>query len=114
MPTTSWSMLFQGRRAAHTLLLMLSVGVPATGVFIVSTVLPSVVLEIGGAAFYAWSSTLYTVASVLGTASGGFVRATLGLRRGYMVGALVFVAGAVGCALASHMLVLVGTRAIQG
>jgi MFS family permease len=114
MPTTSWSMLFQGHRAAHTLLLMLGVVVPATGVFIVSTVLPSVVIDIGGAAFYAWSSTLYTVASILGTASGGFVRATLDLRRGYMVGALVFVVGAVGCALAPHMLVLVGARAIQG
>jgi MFS family permease len=107
-------MLFQGHRAAHTLLLMLGVGVPATGVFIVSTVLPSVVMDIGGAAFYAWSSTLYTVASILGTASGGFVRATLDLRRGYMVGALVFVVGSVGCALAPHMLVLVGARAVQG
>ena len=60
MPVTSWSMLFQGRRAAHTLLLILGVGVPATGVFIVSTVLPSVVVDIGGAAFYAWSTMLYT------------------------------------------------------
>src|SRR5215471_18485121 len=114
MPTTSWSMLFQSHRAAHTLLLMLGVGVPATSVFIVSTVLPSVVADIGGAAFYAWSSMLYTVASILGTASGGFIRATLDLRRGYMMGALVFVVGAVGCALAPHMLVLVGARAIQG
>jgi MFS family permease len=31
-----------------------------------------------------------------------------------MVGALVFLVGSVGCALAPHMLVLVGARAIQG
>jgi MFS family permease len=30
------------------------------------------------------------------------------------VGALVFVVGSVGCALAPHMLVLVGARAVQG
>jgi MFS family permease len=114
MPTTSWSMLFQGHRVAHTLLLTLAVGVPATSVFVVATILPSVVADIGGAAFYTWSSMLYTVASVLGTVSGRFVRATLGLRRGYMVGALVFLVGSVGCAIAPHMLVLLGARTIQG
>jgi hypothetical protein len=114
MPATSWSMLFHGRRAAHTLLLILGVGVPATNVFIVATILPSVVVDIGGAAFYAWSTILYTVASILGTASGRFIKSTLGLRRGYMLGTLVFLVGSVGCALAPHMLVLVGARTIQG
>ena len=114
MPAPSWSMLFQGHRAAQTLLLTLAVGVPATSVFVVATILPSVVADIGGAAFYTWSSMLYTVASVLGTASGGFIKAALGLRRGYMVCALVFLVGSVGCAIAPHMLVLLGARTIQG
>jgi MFS family permease len=89
------------------------VGVPATSVFIVATILPSVVADIGGAAFYAWSTTLYAVASILGTASGRFIKATLGFRRGYIAGALVFLVGSVGCAVAPHMLVLVGARTIQ-
>lgn len=110
MPATSWSMLFQGRRAAHTLLLILGIGVPGTGLFIVATILPSVVADLGGAAFYTWSTVLYTVAAILGTASGRFIRATLGFRPGYLTGALVFLGGAVGCALAPHMLVLVGAR----
>src|SRR6266849_3768608 len=114
MPATSWSMLLHGRRAAYTLLLTLAVAVPATSVFIVGTILPSVVADIGGAAFYAWSTMLYTVASILGTASGGFLKATLGLRRGYMAGALMFLVGSVGCAVAPHMLVLLGARSIQG
>jgi MFS family permease len=88
MPATSWSMLFQGRRAAHMLLLILSLSVSATNVWIVATILPSVVADIGGAEFYAWPTALYTVASILGTASGRFIKATLGLRRGYMAGAL--------------------------
>jgi MFS family permease len=76
--------------------------------------LPSVVADIGGVAFYAWSTTLYTVASILGTASGGFIKATLGIRRGYMAGAQAFLVGSVGCAVAPHMLVLLGARTIQG
>jgi MFS family permease len=107
-------MLFQGGRVAHTLLLILSLSVSATNVWIVATVLPSVVADIGGAEFYAWPTALYTVASILGTASGRFIKATLGLRRGFMAGALVFLVGSVGCALAPHMLILLGTRTIQG
>jgi hypothetical protein len=86
MPATSWSMLFQGGRAAHTLLLILSLSVSATNVWIVATVLPSVVADIGGAEFYAWPTALYTVASILGTASGRCIKATLGLRHGFMAG----------------------------
>jgi MFS family permease len=57
---------------------------------------------------------LYVVASILGTASGGLVQATQGMRRGYMGGLLVFLVGSVGCAVAPHMLVLLLARAIQG
>jgi MFS family permease len=114
MPAISWSMLFQGGRAAHTLLLILNLSVSATKVWIVATVLPSVVADIGSAEFYAWPTTLYTIASILGTASGRFIKATLGFRRGFIAGVLVFLVGSVGCALAPHMLVLLGTRTIQG
>jgi MFS family permease len=114
MPATSWSMLFQGRHAAHTLLLIFSLSMSATNVWIVATILPSVVADIGGAEFYAWPTTLYTVAAILGTASGRFIRATLGFRRGFMAGVLVFLAGSAGCAVAPHMLVLLGARTIQG
>jgi predicted MFS family arabinose efflux permease len=95
MPATSWSMLFQGRRAAYTLLLILGIVVPGTDLFIVTTILPSVVADLGGAEFYAWPTALYTVAAILGTASGRFIKATLGFRHGYMTGALVFLVGAV-------------------
>jgi MFS family permease len=114
MPATSWSMLFRGRRTAHTLLLILGIGVPGTGLFIVTTILPSVVADLGGAEFYAWPTALYTVAAILGTASSRYIKATLGFRRGYMAGALVLLVGSVGCALAPYMLVLVSARAIQG
>ena len=106
MSVSAWSPLFHGRLAGLTLLLTLGVGVHAVDVFIVATVLPSIVVDIGGAAFYIWATMLYVVASILGTASGGLVQATQGMRRGYMAGLLIFLVGSVGCAVAPHMLVL--------
>ncbi len=66
-----------------------------------ATVLPSIVADLGGAAFYAWATLLYTIASIIGTVCGGLVTARLDLRRGYLVGALVFLGGSVGCAMAT-------------
>jgi hypothetical protein len=106
--------LFRDGRAAHTVLLTLGVGVHAIDVFIITTILPSVVTEIGGAAFYTWSTMLYVVASILGTACGGFVRARYTLRRGYTGGALLFLSGSVGCAVAPSMAWLLLARAAQG
>jgi MFS family permease len=114
MSASAWSPLFHGRRAALTVLLTLGVGVHAVDVFIVATVLPSIVVDIGGTAFYTWATMVYIVASILGTASGAFVRATQGLRRGYIAAVLVFLVGSVGCAVAPHMLVLLAARATQG
>jgi MFS family permease len=114
MTSASWSALFRGRHLAHTLLLTLGVGVHAMDVFIIATVLPSVVADIGGAAFYTWSTMLYVVASILGTACGGFVRARYDLKGSYTGGALIFLTGSLGCAVAPGMAWLLLARATQG
>lgn len=114
MSSPSWGALFRRERAAHTFLLTLGVGVHAIDVFIIATVLPSVVADIGGAAFYTWSTMLYVVASILGTACGGFIRARCGLRHSYAGGALVFLTGSLGCAAAPSMAWLLLARACQG
>jgi MFS family permease len=110
----SWSALFHGRHLAYTALLTLGVGAHAFGIHLVATVLPSVVADIGGAAFYAWATMLYIMASIMGTVCGGLLKATLDLRRGYTVGVLVVLAGWAGCAVAPHIAVLLLARAIQG
>ena len=110
----SWSALFQGRHAIYTILLILAVGVHATGMHLLATILPSVVADIGGVAFYAWVTMLYTIASIVGTACGGLLTARLGLCRCYVVGGGIVLAGVVGCALAPHMGMLLVSRVIQG
>ena len=111
---TSWSALFHGRHLIYTVLLTLSIGIHALGLHMLATVLPSIVADLGGAAFYAWATLLYTIASIIGTVCGGLVTARLDLRRGYLVGALVFLGGSVGCATAPHMAVLLLARVLQG
>jgi MFS family permease len=114
MSSPSWAALLRNGRGAHTLLLTLGVGVHAIDVFIIATVLPSVVADIGGAAFYTWSTMLYVVASILGTACLGFVQARWDLRRSYIGGGLVFLTGSLGCAMAPNMAWLLLARATQG
>jgi MFS family permease len=104
----------RGRHLVYTLLLTLSIGLHALGMHMLATVLPSIVADLGGAAFYAWATLLYTIASIIGTVCGGRLTARLDLRRGYLVGALVFLAGSVGCATAPHIAVLLLARTLQG
>ena len=66
MSAPSWSELFRGRNAAYTLILDLGIGLHAIDVFIIATVMPEVVAEIGGVAFYTWPVMLYMVASIVG------------------------------------------------
>src|SRR5919108_652586 len=112
--SASWSALFHGRRLVYTLLVTLSIGIHALGMHMLSTVLPSIVADLGGATFYAWATLLYTIASIIGTVCGGLVTARLALRRAYLVGALVLLAGSVGCATAPHIAVLLLARTLQG
>ena len=106
--------MFRGPHLPYTLILTLGIGVHAIGIHLLATVLPSVVADIGGATFYTWATMLYTVASIIGTACGGLLRATLDLRRGYLLGVLVVLVGWGGCAVAPHIAVLLIARAIQG
>lgn len=114
LSSASWSALFHGRHLVYTLLVTLSVGMHAIGIHMLATVLPSIVADLGGAAFYAWATLLYTIASIIGTVCGGLVTARLDLRRAYLVGALVLLGGAVGCATAPHIAVLLLARTLQG
>jgi MFS family permease len=109
-----WSEIFRGERAAYTVVLTLGVGLHAIDVFVISSILPTVVGDIGGEAYYAWSTMLYMVASILGTAGGGILKAAIGARRGYALGGLIFLAGTALCGLSPSMPVLLAARVVQG
>src|SRR5690606_28201058 len=102
----SWSELLRGRNGLRSLALAGGVAVHAVNVYIVTTILPSVVQDIGGLEYYAWNTTLFVVASILGSALSPPAIQKLGLRQAFLASLVVFVAGTVVCALAPGMLTL--------
>ncbi|MBX6321638.1 MAG: MFS transporter [Rhodospirillaceae bacterium] len=112
--TSQWALLFGEGRAVPTAVLSAGVGIHAIDVFVIAAVMPAVVGDIGGAAYYAWSAMLYMVASILGSACSAPVRARLGGRGAYTVAALAFLAGTVGCAVSPTIAALLVARVVQG
>ena len=57
----SWRALMRGPARARVAMVTLCIAVHAMDVFVTATILPSVVADIGGAAFYAWPTAIYVV-----------------------------------------------------
>ena len=109
-----WGGLLQGRNALRSLALAGGVALHAVNVYVTITILPSVVADIGGLDYYAWNTSLFILASIMGSALSPRVLASLGPRGGYRFATVVFAAGAVVCAIAPSMPVLLIGRTVQG
>ncbi len=102
------------KRGIITAVICLGISLHAIDIFIVSTVLPTVVAELGGAGFYTWSAMTYMIASIMGAASGGPVKVILGNRKGFVVAAALFFIGTLLCGVAPTMAFLLLGRLVQG
>ena len=109
-----WIDLFRDGRGIYTVLINLGIGLHALDIFIITTIMPTVVADIGGLAYYTWATMLYMVGSITGAASGGYMRDQLGRRRGYLIAGVVVLVGTVGCAVPPDMASLLAARAIKG
>ena len=90
------------------------VALHAVNVHIVTTVLPSVVQDIGGLSWYAWNTTLFVVASIIGAALSVRLLAALGPRGAYLAALAVFALGSIACASAGSMAGMLAGRSVQG
>ncbi|HEX2885895.1 MFS transporter [Vineibacter terrae] len=116
MSTTfpGWTSLFSGANAARALALAGGVALQAINIYIATTILPSVVADIGGLDYYAWNTTLFVVASIVASAlSARFLRRS-GPRGAYVVAAALFGLGTLICAAAPSMPVMLAGRLVQG
>lgn len=109
-----WAALLAGVNAVRTLALVGGVALHAINLYIGTTILPSVVRDIGGLAFYAWNTALFVVASIISAAMATQVLGKLGPRFAYVLGAAIFAAGSLACALAPSMPVMLAGRVVQG
>ncbi|MFL9925427.1 MFS transporter [Herbaspirillum lusitanum] len=112
--SASWGELFDRRNIWRALALTGGVALHAINVHIVTTILPSVVRDIGGLDYYAWNITLFVAASIVGSALTSKLLDLLGARPTYLLALLVFVAGSLICAAAPQMLWMLAGRSVQG
>ena len=109
-----WRDLLTGANAARSLVLAGGVGLHAVNIFIVTTILPSVVADIGGLAYYAWNTTLFVVASIVGSAVSAHALGRLAPRGAYLLAVALFALGTLACAAAPTMPALLAGRSLQG
>jgi len=103
-----------GRNALRSLALAGGVALHAINVYVVTTIMPTIVSSIGGLAYYAWSTTLFVVASILGSALSYRLIDRMGPRRAYLGALALFCAGSLICATAPAMWWLLAGRTVQG
>ncbi|SEP85107.1 Major Facilitator Superfamily protein [Faunimonas pinastri] len=109
-----WAALLSGENGVRSLALAGGVVLHAINVYIATTILPSGVKDIGGIDYYAWNTTLFVAASILGSALSARLLIGMGPRGAYMIAALVFAGGTLVCGLAPSMPVMLTGRLVQG
>lgn len=81
---------------------------------IVSTALPTIVADLGGAGHMAWVVTAYLLAEAVATALAGKLGDLFGRKLIFQLSAVIFIAGSMLAGLANGMLLLIVARGIQG
>ncbi|MFQ6330246.1 DHA2 family efflux MFS transporter permease subunit [Nocardia sp. CWNU-33] len=81
---------------------------------IVSTALPTIVADLGGAGHLAWVVTSYLLAEAVATALAGKLGDLFGRKLVFQLSALIFIVGSMVAGLANGMLLLIIARAVQG
>jgi MFS family permease len=112
--TARWRDLVSPTLAPRAALVILGVWLNAADALVTATIMPSVVRDLGGAAYYGWAVAFFLTGSILAGASTGQLSHRLGLRTAMIIAALAYAGG---CALSAASptieAFLIG-RALQG
>ena len=108
------SSLFSRGYLFGTLMLGGGIMLHAVETYITATLMPSIVRDIGGLSLFAWATTIYVAASVLGSTFVAVRPESVTLNRCYVFGAVLFGIGSLVCAVAPNMEAVLAGRAIQG
>jgi MFS family permease len=94
--------------------IMLGMLLAALDQTIVATALPTIVADLGGAGHQSWVVTSYLLASTIITALVGRLGDLFGRKSVFQAAVVFFVVGSVLCGISQSMVMLVGSRALQG
>ena len=111
---SSWAELLHGPLGLYTLLVNLGISLHAIDIFVISTLMPTVVADIGGVAYFAWAVMVYVVGSIVGAASFAPFAAATDSRRAFALGAVIYFAGSIACALAPEIFSFLAGRTVMG
>src|SRR6266581_4355199 len=109
-----WSEIFRNGLGLYSALVIGGIAMQATQMLVIAITMPTIVADIGGAAYYTWAAMVYTIGAIVGASSAGVVWSRFGPRRGYALGAGVFALSTAACALAPDIGALIAARAVQG
>ncbi|MCM3877283.1 MAG: MFS transporter [Thermoanaerobaculia bacterium] len=102
------------RRRAVTIALLLVTALSSFESTVVSTAMPTIIGELHGLPLYSWVFSIYLLASTITMPIYGRLADVYGRRRVLMTATVVFLAGALACALARSMPQLIVARGLQG
>ena len=77
----TWRALLTGPSRRTIWTISIGVAIQAFGWFLVATIMPSVVLQLGAPEQLSWGTTAFLALSVPGSASAGFLKRRFGARR---------------------------------
>ncbi|MFG1688191.1 MFS transporter [Nonomuraea sp. NPDC049269] len=112
--TASWRELLGPEHAGAAIVPAVGVLVGAVNIYLASSLLPTVVADIGGSGFYAWNMTIYLVAMVVATMLVSQLSGRWGNVGAYLLGFGAFLVGSLACAVSPVMPLLLVGRAVQG
>ena len=105
----TWSALLAPRLILPLAVLMGGNLLHSMNLLITATLLPSIVADIGGSSLMSWPTTAFVAGSIIAAIGSAVVCNSIGNRRAFCGGAMIYATGSVLCALApSILLVIVG------
>jgi MFS family permease len=110
----SWAALLTPRLALPLSVLLGGVLLHSMNVLVTATLLPSIVADVGGADLMSWATSAFVASSIVAATSTSAVSRAVGNRRAYCAGTVIYAAGAVLCALAPSIGMVIAGRFVQG
>ncbi|MFC7545342.1 MFS transporter [Plantactinospora sp. GCM10030261] len=113
-PSGTWRDLLGPGHVGTSVVLAGGVGLHAINIFLTTSLLPTAIDEIGGERLYAWSTSVFMIASVISSMLVSRLLGGRGPTMAYLIALAPFIAGTLLCAVSPTMEVLLLGRALQG